>query len=433
MKGLIFTYLLTYGGALVSLVDPFPGLLIYICFAIIRPDAMWFWSVPQGNYSRTVAIALLIGWLIRGFGSWTFGRGGLVVGMLVGFFTWAGLSSVFAADQSVALNYMEDVGKIVLPFLVGITTLNSPGRLKQLAWVIALSHGYVALEMNQSYFGGYNRVWEEGFGAMDNNCVAIAMVTATGLTLFLGLSVGRWWAVAIAMASALLMIHTVLFSFSRGGMLALVLMGLVSFLLMPKRPIHFVLFAVVALIGFRLAGAEVMKRFESSFAGETQRDSSAESRLRLWANCCDLIAKKPVLGIGPHHFPLVAASYGWPAGKEAHSLWFQTAAELGIPGVLFLGLFYLTCIVRLWPVARGRTPVPDPALRDLARAVIAALFGFVISAQFVSLIGLEAPYYIVLLGAGILRLAGAPAGAHRPTEAAFRAMAGPATAVPAAR
>ena len=35
---------------------PFVGLLIYFCFAILKPDALWSWSVPPGNYSRTIAI-----------------------------------------------------------------------------------------------------------------------------------------------------------------------------------------------------------------------------------------------------------------------------------------------------------------------------------------------------------------------------------------
>jgi hypothetical protein len=36
--------------------------------------------------------------------------------------------------------------------------------------------------------------------------------------------------------------------------------------------------------------------------------------------------------------------------------------------------------------------------------VIAALVGFSVAAQFVSLVGLESPYYVVLLGAGALKL-----------------------------
>src|SRR5262249_25648756 len=82
-KGLIFTYLLTYGGAAASLYRPFYGLLVYICFAIVRPEAMWYWAVPEGNYSRIVAIALLVGWALHGFGSWKLGRAkGVVVALI---------------------------------------------------------------------------------------------------------------------------------------------------------------------------------------------------------------------------------------------------------------------------------------------------------------------------------------------------------------
>jgi hypothetical protein len=40
-----------------------------------------------------------------------------------------------------------------------------------------------------------------------------------------------------------------------------------------------------------------------------------------------------------------------------------------------------------------------------ARMVIASIIGFVVSAQFVSLKGLEVPYYVVLTGCGVLKLA----------------------------
>ena len=62
MKGLIFTYLMTYGGAIIAIFNPFIGFLAYVCFAVVRPVSMWPWGVPPGNYSRTIAIALLAGW-----------------------------------------------------------------------------------------------------------------------------------------------------------------------------------------------------------------------------------------------------------------------------------------------------------------------------------------------------------------------------------
>jgi len=61
-------------------------------------------------------------------------------------------------------------------------------------------------------------------------------------------------------------------------------------------------------------------------------------------------------------------------------------------------------VVRLYPLTRERPTVPDPWFRYLARAVIAAIIGFRISAQFVSIKVLEPPYYIVLVGASLLKV-----------------------------
>ena len=140
------------------------------------------------------------------------------------------------------------------------------------------------------------------------------------------------------------------------------------------------------------------------FTDSSDRDTSAQSRVDLWGDCWDSMLKRPVLGIGPDHWPLIAAEYGWPDGKEAHSLWMQTGAEMGFPGLILLMSFYGVCVVRLWPLAKESRTDVDPLIRGMARMVIAALVGFAASAQFVSLEALEVPYYIALIGAGVLKL-----------------------------
>jgi putative inorganic carbon (hco3(-)) transporter len=403
MKGLIFTYLMTYGGAAASLFSPFVGLLIYVCFAIIRPEALWYWSVPAGNYSRVVAIGLLLGWALKGCGRWDFGRGQGIVAALLGYWAWSAIGAARAPDSAVGWGFVEPLSKTVLPFLVGVTTIDSVRKLKQLSWVILLSQGYIALDFNRSYYDGFNRV-EYGFGGMDNNCVAISMVTCVGLAFFLGLGARRWWQKVLAFGAAALMVHVVLFSFSRGGMLALIVTGVVAFLLIPKQPRHYITFTLAVLLGLRLAGPEVTQRFLTTFADEGQRDESSRSRLDLWGQCVDSMIKRPVFGVGPDHWPLVVAEYGWPAGKEAHTLWLQIGAELGIPGLACLASFYGLCVVRLWPLTGERAAVTDPWFHDAARMVTASLIGFVVSAQFVSLEGLEVPYYVTLVGVGVLKL-----------------------------
>lgn len=404
-KGLIVTYLLTYGGAACSLFNPFIGLLIYVCFAIIRPESMWHWSVPAGNYSRIVAIALLIGWALKGFGNWRFGKGTLPTWLLIGFWLWAALSATQAPDSARSWAFLESLGKIILPFVVGMTLINSIAQLKLLAWVIVLSQGYVALELNLAYFDGFNRLQFDGFGGMDNNCVAIAMVAGVGMAFFLGLYSPKWWQQGLAYFAASLMAHAICFSFSRGGMLSLILTGVASLTLIKLQPKHYAVLALAVLLGLRMAGPEVQDRFISVFADKETRDESAQSRLDLWRDCFDATAKRPLLGLGPAHWPLVAAEYGWPAGKEAHSLWMQVMAELGIPGVGLLLCFYLVTMKGLWPITRRCTG--QPWLQMGAAMIFAGTFGFLVAAQFVSLVGLELPYYAALVGVGVLKFASA--------------------------
>lgn len=436
MKGLIFTYTLVVLGVAGSVFSPFLGLLVYVCFAIIRPEYMWPWAIsPQGHLSRAVGIAMLLSWAAHGFGRWRFGRAGAVVFTLLGYWGWMMASAVQAADATRAWDLIEFYAKVILPFLVGITTIRSTAQLKQLAWVILLSQGYLALELNLTYLGGYNRVLEEGFGGMDNNCVAIAMVTGVGLAFFLGMGADRLWKKGVAFLAAALMAHVIMLSFSRGGMLALALTGLTSFFLIPKRPGHYLVFGLAILLALRMAGPEVQKRFSSSFEESElgQREASAQSRLDLWRGALDQALSHPILGVGPDNWGLYAPLYGWPLGKEVHSLWAQNCAEVGFVGVGLLLSFFLVCIVRLWPLTRESRPVDDPWQRDAARMVISSLVGFVIAAQFVTIKYLEVPFYVALVGAGVLMLAQPAPVAWQPAFPPPQRRRAARAAVPAAR
>jgi len=409
MKGLIFTYGLTYGGAVLSLLNPFHGLLIYIAFATLRPESLWSWSVPAGSYSRIVAMALLAGWALHGFGNWSFGAARPFAIALLGYWLWIMVSAFFAANQTVAWEYVELHSKILLPVFVGLTLVESVGQMKQLAWVLVGSLGFLGWEANLDHLQGGNRIRMEGFGNMDNNCFCIAMAAGAGLSFFLGLHERAWWKRVLCLALAAMMVHATMFGNSRGGMLGIVITGIVTLFLIPKRPFELSLVAAATLVGLRLAGPQVWERFSTIFAGSESRDFSAESRLQLWADCWDVMQKHPLTGIGPDHWPLIANEYGWPTGKECHSLWFNAGAELGFPGLILLVLFYGSVLWLSWRL--DLSPEPD-SIEEVGQSwftgcrqmVTAALAGFAVSASFVSLDALEAPYYVALLGAGTLKV-----------------------------
>jgi O-antigen ligase len=406
MKGILFTFALTYGGSLIALFDPYIGLLIYISFAIIKPDSMWGYMLPQWNYSRTLAIAMLLGWLFRGFGNWRFGRAWPTVAALLAYWIWSGVSATMVGNQALAWDFVEYLSKVVLPVLVGITTIDSAKKVRQLAWVMILSQGFVAYYFNDMYYNvsylhGYEII--DTYGQMGRSANAIALVTNVGMAFFLGLTSAGWWRKALAFLIVALEINAVMISQSRGGVVALVVAALVAFVLIPKQPRHYLVFGLVVLAGVVLAGPGVIERFQKTY-GEQQLEESAGSRTQLWRQAATEALHHPIFGLGPDQWPQVAPKYGWPLGKEAHSLWIQTAAELGFVGLFFLLFFYGSCVVRLWRFTRSSFSSPDPFFRDVACMVIAALTGFAISAQFVSLSRLEAPFYVTLLGAVALKL-----------------------------
>ena len=404
--GLLFTYGATICGSVLSLISPFHGLLIYVCFALVKPDALWPWDVGAGNYSRIVALSMLLGWSYSRSANFRLGQAFPVALLLVVYWIWTVIGAFKAPLQDEAWGFTDLLTKIAIPVLVGITTIDSIGKLKALAWVIVGSIGFVAYEMNMYYFSGYNKLYFDGFAGLDNNGVACMFVSALGIAFFLAMHSEPLWQKGIATGLAGLIAHCVQFSFSRGGMLALVMLTVAAFVVIKKTPRRLIGFGLAILVTLYFTGPEVRDRFMSTFVkDEGEHEESAQSRIDLWRDCWEVMKQKPVFGLGPDHWPLIAHKYGWIEGKEAHSLWVQTGAEQGFVGLGLLLGFYGVCMTSLWVLILRKDGLLDPVIVDAARMSLTSLVGFVVSAQFVTVEALEIPFFTVLLGMGALKLA----------------------------
>ena len=110
MKGLIFTYFLAYGGSVAALFNPFLGLLAFICLSLIQPASLWHWAVQGGEgYARLVAICMLIGWALHGFGRWQFNKSFGIMMAFVGFWVWSILSGLNAMNSEVSWAFVENI------------------------------------------------------------------------------------------------------------------------------------------------------------------------------------------------------------------------------------------------------------------------------------------------------------------------------------
>src|SRR5262249_51469245 len=149
-----------------------------------------------------------------------------------------------------------------------------------------------------------------------------------------------WLGKFAALSCAVFLIHAILISFSRGGMIALILTGLTAFLLIPRRPIYYVGLALATLVTFLAPGPEVRARFMTAFEASENRDGSAQNRLDYWRYCLDTIPQHPVVGVGPDYWADYMSQHYARTRAEAHNLWLQVTVELGIPALLFLLAYY---------------------------------------------------------------------------------------------
>jgi putative inorganic carbon (HCO3(-)) transporter len=404
MKGLIFTYAMVAFGVLGAFWAPALSLFVYIGFAVLRPEFLWGFAGDLTRVSFIVGFATVASWILRGTGSWRFGRGRTAIWVLLFYAGWTVLSALTAQDSALAMNELMPMVKLVLPIVIGATVLEERDATA-LLWIVVITQGYIALEMNDSYFlYAYNRA-QDGFGGMDGNCFGISLVTVIGLAAAMGLAAKSWWARGLAFLATVLILHATLLTFSRGAFVGLVVVGVVALVLMPKRPTYLAAVLALGLLTVRLMGPEVTAKINTTFASSDTRDASAQSRLDLWAECITVMERHPLLGVGPGNWPIAAREFGWSEGKQAHSTWMQTGAELGVPGVLSLLLFYLVTGLKLWPILRNRSTLEAKRRSTVAVGIILAIVGYIVSAMFVSLEGLEVPYYITLAGVVLMKRA----------------------------
>lgn len=403
MYGLTLTYVITAIGAIGALRYPLLGLYVYVGFGVLRPQAIWGFAGDLSHLSEIVGVAMLIGWAFQGFGSWRLGRGRAIVVTFLAFVAWFALSASQARDSTRAFEQLRELSKIVLPFLVGVTMMKTEDDWRRLLWTIVLAQGYVSLEMNMDYLLKGRNTAALGFGGVDNNYLGVSMLTVLGPAIALMLSSTKWYGRCLAGGVVVLILHTILLTFSRGAMVGLLALGATAFVMMPKRPKYVGAMLLLTLLAVRLTGPELWERYATTFASEEERDASAQGRVELWLDCLEVISDHPVLGIGPSNWRAIAVEYGWTEGKSAHSVWMETAAETGIPGVLALILFFGWALLRLWPIARARLTDSNRYEVILASGVVLSIVGFAVSAQFVSAGGMEVPYYVVMLGTVLLK------------------------------
>jgi O-antigen ligase len=289
---------------------------------------------------------------------------------------------MWSVDPANSIRGGLEVAKHFLFFVAVVNGLTTPKRIRIAILLYAIA----------SIVPGWGTFWNwwhdellvEGFrgrwlGVMgDPNHDAMALVASVPLLLYLGTTGDRVWKRIVGLAGVPVLLMGIIATHSRGGSLGLAAAVLV-WALMSKRK---VLAGTLAL----LAGAGVLLFAPSSFWQRNQtiaayeEDLSVQDRLMAWQVADRIFHERPLLGVGESAFLAAWSQYApieYSGGQRyvAHNLELEVLGQLGIVGLLGMAVFVLTSLRSAFRARNGE-------MGDEARAVFAALVGYLVCQQF---------------------------------------------------
>lgn len=415
--GVIFIVGLLIYICITALSKPYVGLIGYFGWTILKPEYLWGWALPQDlGLQKYIAIATLLGWVLKGFpgnslrGGPLYSCFGLVIYLLL---SW--ISSFQSRDPIQTAFFMSVIWKIVLMAILAARILDTPNKVITMMWVAVLAQGFNAYEINMQYFrDGYSWARLNGWGFSDNNTYTIATIPIMAFSASLALFASRTWQKFLAAAILILQLNQIFLLESRGGMLGCIALGAILWWNVPKTPRRYVAAIGLLVAVSVLAGPPVVKRFSSTFVGEDQRDSSAESRFSLWQAGWNITKDYPLLGLGPWGAETTVPHY-YPGGlnlerKALHNLFFELSTGSGVPATLAYIVFYFVpwfSLRHYWRQNRGQLPVQTQIVYLSSYAAIPA---FWVASFFSSGILLESGYLCTAITIAMLSICCADCG-----------------------
>jgi len=426
VKQLAFLVIVLIGGALGAIVHPFYGILPYYMLSIVRPQSLWDYALPETTrWSLIAAVIAITGAIIHTHKIIGGLRWNPVASLLALFSALVVLGAITAHDTAVSGPLGQDYIKLIVMALLATVVIQRLAHVRILMLVIIASSAYVAWEYNARYLLD-NRldIFFRGHGGLDNNDTGVALAIGFVLSYWLWQARRSWPARAAVALGAGVMVHALMLSYSRSGMVA-ALAG-VGWIALWHRPRRQLLLLLPLLLGgvVYLAGPEVRSEFLS--IKEYEQDATAQKRIDSWQRGWETAWDHPLTGAGLRNSNLMSEAYGAELnGRSIHNVYLQIAADSGIPALMVYLALIVVAVFGLWsfrlrlsrgerPVTRGDRGEPDPAARDqpdrqelagLCLALEAGLITFAAGGVFLSLEFFELPYLLMVM-AGVLPVVG---------------------------
>lgn len=390
--------------------SPWIGILVWSWFGYMNPHRLAWGFARDLPFAMAVAIAVMVGIVL--------GRDPERRPLPWVRETWLlfGLWAIFAATTLVALYpgeawpQLSKVSKVLLFTFITILFFQTRERLRYLVLVIALSLGFYGLKSTPFVFltGGAFRVeGPTGTFIGGNTGLGLALDMALPLLFYAARGEERVWLKRLLWAAFACSILGVLFTYSRGALLGLVVVLLMLFMRAKRRVVAIGVLAALALAMMMFAPEQWFGRVRT--LENVEEDASARSRLVSWRLAWELAIDRPLTGGGfwalPHaeiyrrylrHLSEEELEVATRKPHSAHSIYFAVLGDHGFPGLAFFVALLISCFLSIRALRREARDRPEMAwVLPYCAMIQVSLMAYAISGAFLTQSYFDLFYHLV--------------------------------------
>src|SRR5262245_21736193 len=317
-----------------------------------------------------------------------------------------------AASPRDSFNVLFDpLIKILIVFAMQIALVDTIPRYRAMMGIMVFCQALYSLSSIRTYLaGGYSEMASfqariSGWGASLGNpndvaCVLAMMAPLSVICALLYRGWRRWLFFACAGVTAV----AILFTYSRSGFLALsASCGLLIWKATRGRRVKVLLpIAVIAAVLLVAAPGKYKARLSTIFNPEADPTNSAQERQEHMIRAYEVAIRRPIVGVGMGNFHIYAIKE-----MRAHNAYLETAAELGVIGLIaFLVIIFapLRSLRRIERETAADGPRPDPGKHIVSACLQASFVAFVIYGFFGSVQYDSCLYSLVALAVTFRRI-----------------------------
>jgi probable O-glycosylation ligase (exosortase A-associated) len=382
---------------------PFLGLLVYYWLAYMRPQNMAWSSSRDMPLSLWVAIAMVVGlFLAVGRERLLTIRPQTILLILLGL--WISLTVMTAVVPEMSQVVYGQYWKAIAVSVIATGLVRDRRRLRWVTLVVVVSVGFLGAKRGLIGLVKGGARYDDGPGGFmsDNNSFALALNMILPFLVGFALSEKMRWARLLAAATAVLCVLCILFTFSRGGLLTLAVVGGLLVWRSKRRLLVAGLLAL-SLGGFALFSSSKMTEDyvkRASSISNYEADESAQGRLNAWETSWRVFLDYPILGVGPNNLEAVFFRYAPDTTRfrVTHDAYLQLLSECGLPSLLlFLGALGTS----FWRLQRLRRVTVLPSIELQARMIQISILGYMVGATFLNMAYCELIYTVVALSVSL--------------------------------